>query len=105
MKVSVLFSTLFAVVPIAFGQFTPFTAQVTFDTVYDDGSESLDVVSCSTGVNGLANGKCFIPVTCTVINNPDKSSPISARSPPSPILEEQPPLLVRMLKCAVQPVK
>ena len=29
------------------------TLQVTYDTVYDDASNSLDIVSCSNGVNGL----------------------------------------------------
>ena len=29
------------------------TLQVTYDTVYDDASNSLDIVYCSNGVNGL----------------------------------------------------
>ncbi len=39
--------------PAEFGRRATSTAQVTWDSVYDNPSNSLDIVSCSNGHNGL----------------------------------------------------
>ncbi|CCM04506.1 uncharacterized protein FIBRA_06687 [Fibroporia radiculosa] len=50
MRFSIIASALALFVPAAFGQTT---VSVSYDTVYDNSSQSLNTVACSDGPNGL----------------------------------------------------
>lgn len=49
MKFFAILSALVAVAPAVFAT----TSTVSYDQTYDDASNSLDIVSCSNGPNGL----------------------------------------------------